>query len=271
MLPNFLICGAQKSGTTALRIYLSQHPEIFMVDRELHFFDCDENFRKGVGWYERFFEDCGGEKAVGEKTPDYLYPLDAAERIYNVVPEVKLVFLFRNPVGRAYSHYWHHVRRGWETRSFKQAIEEEKEAEKPERYLENGKYIKYVKRYGQFFKQKQMLFLLTEDLKDNIEKTLVEVLDFLNVDKDFEFNDLERKNVGGVPRTKILAKIGGSKIIRRHRFLKDLIVRLNTKKGETPSMSEGSRVFLEDFFRSYNEELKDFAGLDLSKWSAKGE
>ncbi|MCD6448109.1 MAG: sulfotransferase, partial [Thermoplasmata archaeon] len=57
MLPNFIIPGAMKSGTTALRIYLAQHPDIYMVGKEIHFFDDEENYRKGIGWYEKFFDD----------------------------------------------------------------------------------------------------------------------------------------------------------------------------------------------------------------------
>lgn len=176
VLPNFIIPGAQKSGTTALRIYLAQHPEIFMANKEIHFFDNDENYKKGIEGYEKFFDGWKGEKAIGEKTPNYLYYEKAPERIYKLLPDVKLIFVLRNPVDRAYSHYRHNVRIGQETLSFEKAIEKEEERIKNPRlkkiysYKDRGKYIIQIKRYAEYFPKSQMLFLLAEDLKDDRKK-----------------------------------------------------------------------------------------------------
>lgn len=112
MLPNFIIPEAQKSGTTALRIYLAQHPEVYIVNKEIHFFN--KNFDKGIEWYEQFFKAWKGEKAIGEKTPDYLYDGHTPQRIYEVTPDVKLIFVLRNPIDKAYFHYWYNVRVGLE-------------------------------------------------------------------------------------------------------------------------------------------------------------
>ena len=104
MLPNFLICGASKSGTTTLQEVLCTHPDIFMPKkkrangREIHFFNNDKNFAKGIEWYEKQFEGWNGEKAIGEKTPSYLCTPCVPERIHRFLPDVKLIFILRHPV-----------------------------------------------------------------------------------------------------------------------------------------------------------------------------
>lgn len=261
-----------KSGTTALRIYLAQHPDIYMVGKEIHFFDDEENYRKGIGWYEKFFDDWKGERAIGEKTPEYLYDEKVPERIHKVLPNVKLIFVLRNPVDRAYSHYWHNVRSGQETLSFEKALEKEEERIKDPKlkkvysYKDRGKYILQVKRYAKYFPKSNMLFLLAEDLKDDRKETLKKTLNFLNVDSDFEFKDLREKHVGGVPRSMFLAKLAGNKYIRKHRIIRDFIKRINTKKGETPPMNKKTREYLLEYFEPYNEELERFISINLDKW-----
>jgi len=271
-LPNFIIPGAMKSGTTALRIYLAQHPDIYMVSKEVHFFDNDENYKKGIKWYEQFFKGWNGEKAIGEKTPQYLYDKRVPERIYKLLPNAKLIFVLRNPIDRAYSHYWHNVRIGQETLSFEKALErEEKRIKKPEykdiySYKDRGKYILQIKSYAKYFPKSQMLFILAENLKDERKPTLQKILEFLEVEPNFEFKDLDEKHVGGMPRNILLAKLAGSKYIRNYRLLRDFIKRINTKKGKIPPMKTETRKYLAKYFDIYNEELAKFAGLDLSKW-----
>jgi len=272
MLPNFIIGGAQKSGTTALRIYLTQHTEVYMVNKEIHFFDNDENYKKGIEWYEKFFDGWKGEKAVGEKTPEYLYDERVPERLYKVLPNVKLIFVFRNPVDRAYSHYWHNMRSGQETLSFEKALEkEEKRIKNPEckkihSYKDKGIYILQIKRYAEFFPKSQMLFILAENLKENREETLRKVLEFLEVEPNFKFKDLEEKHIGGMPRSMFLAKLAGSKYIKNHKLVRDFIKKINTKKGKVPEMKPETRKYLHGYFEDYNRELEKFTGIDLNKW-----
>ncbi|HEC92398.1 MAG TPA: hypothetical protein ENI51_05310 [Candidatus Atribacteria bacterium] len=272
VLPNFVIPGAQKSGTTALRIYLAQHPEIYMASKEIHFFNREENYKKGIEWYEKFFDGWNGEKAIGEKTPEYMYNENVPERICKILPDVKLIFVLRNPVDRAYSHYWHNVRMGQEFLSFEEALQREEESIKnPEykniySYKDKGKYILQIKRFARYFSKSQMLFVLAEDLKENREETLKKILEFLKVETDFSFKDLTEKHVGGAPRSMFLARLAGNKYIKNHRLLRDLIKKINTKKGAVPPMKGETRRKLQEYFEPYNKELEKFTGLDLSKW-----
>ena len=272
VLPNFIVPGAMKSGTTALRIYLSQHPEIYVVNKEIHFFDREENFKKGKKWYEKFFEDWSGEKAIGEKTPGYLYNEKVPERMYGILPDVKLIFLLRNPIDRAYSHYWHNVREGLEWLSFEEALNKEEERIKNPlgrqiySYKDMGKYIIQIKRFLEFYPKDKMLFLLTEDLKENRIDTLKMVLDFLGVDSHFKFVDLNEKHVGGIPRSLFLTKLVRCEPIKRCGIVREAIKRLNTKRGKIPPMKPETRRKLGEYFEPFNKELEKFTGLDLRKW-----
>lgn len=118
-LPDFLIIGAQKSGTTWLADQLSLHPDIFMVPDEIHFFDKAQNYCRGLGWYARHFENAQPRQKAGEKTPDYLWANgDGAEghlsdvhiKLYQALPSARLIVVLRNPVERALSALTHLVR-----------------------------------------------------------------------------------------------------------------------------------------------------------------
>lgn len=141
VLPDFLIIGAQRAGTTTLYTYLRRHPDVigpWRADpsvswgKELHFFD--ENFWRGVDWYRKFFplemrrqamRRLGRNLVTGEGTPYYMFHPAVPARVAATVPDVRLIVLLRNPVERAYSHYQMMVRSGREKLSFEEAIEAE--------------------------------------------------------------------------------------------------------------------------------------------------
>jgi len=277
MLPNLLIVGPPKSGTTALRNILNQHPDVFTVPKEIHFFD--ENFKKGIEWYEKFFDGWKGEKIVTEKTPAYFYDRDAPERVKKILPNVKLIFIFRNPVRRAYSHYWHNVRIGAEERNFEKAIEDElktydtfdikyrrfsthsKEWEKKDsgifRYIGISAYSVFLKKWLSFFGRKKCYFMLLENLSEEMEK----IIEFLEI-KEYQFI-IKRHNVGGAPRSRILIKVF-SKIGYIPKISEFILHKINTT--EYPSMKEETRQKLQRYFEPYNKELEKLTGLDLSEW-----
>src|SRR3712207_6354190 len=131
-MPNFLIIGAMKSGTTALYYYLEQHPEIYMSPvKEPNFFSSQEQENAAdavtdIGTYQHLFRGVSGEKAIGEASHSYLYEPGAAAEIRRYLPEAKLIAILRNPIDRAYSHFLHMVRSGTEPLDdFAQALQEE--------------------------------------------------------------------------------------------------------------------------------------------------
>jgi hypothetical protein len=189
---NFLIVGAQKSGTTALLHFLQEHPQVCMPKQEVHFFDNDKLFEgKTINYnlYHQFFLLNKNTKAIGEKTPIYMYWSGVAERIYNYNSKIKLIFILRNPIERAYSQYIMEKNRNLESLPFFLALRLEKLrrkrlATKQHRvysYIDRGYYSEQIKNYLRHFSREQMLFIKNEDLKEHHNLTIEKVCKFLDI------------------------------------------------------------------------------------------
>ena len=210
LLPNFLIIGTQKGGTTSLYHYLQTHPSIASAARkEVHFFDRRSNLHKGLAWYRGHFPTrvekyyvqhlLGQAFLTGEATPEYLFLPHIPQRVAQILPHVKLVVLLRNPVDRAYSQYQHAVLQGHETRSFEEAITAQQASIAREQalilqdeeyeqytymqhcYLTRGIYVDQLQRWLRLFPREQFLILKSEAFYADPAVTLKAVLDFLNV------------------------------------------------------------------------------------------
>ncbi|OYD09170.1 hypothetical protein CHM34_03860 [Paludifilum halophilum] len=201
-MPDYIIAGAQKCGTTSLYHYLTDNRYIVPAKKkEVHFFDW--NYRKGTSWYtDQFPLPLKRKKRgfiTGEASPYYLFHPHAAKRAFDTVPGAKIIVLLRNPVDRAYSHYNHQVRRGKENLSFEEAIEKEGARLRMERrkmlrnpnynsqtywrysYLARGIYVDQLERWMKYFPRKQMLIIRSEDFYKNTGSTLRKVTGFLGV------------------------------------------------------------------------------------------
>lgn len=215
-IPNFLCVGAQKAGTTTLYEVLKQHPDIYLPDvKEPHFFD--EHFQKGVDWYKKtFFNQVKDETAIGEITPAYLYMNEAPQRILETLgPEVKLIFIFRNPADRAYSHFLMSKFNGYEKASFDEVMGKDNIGNKTLNttenrrfsYKERGYYGRQLSKYMEVFPKKNMHFVLFEDLvSKNKQSAYGAILRFLGV-KDSELNFNIRSNTAKRVRNSFLQKI----------------------------------------------------------------
>jgi len=198
---DFIIIGAQKSGTTSLHKYLSGHPQIWMPpEKEAPFFSEDTLYEKGWEHYiADYFYNAPKEKFWGKATPHYMVDMRVPARIAKLMPEVKLIILLRHPIKRALSHYKMLVRRGVEHRAFSQAIEESLIEsslkivrtqsllpENEERLIvTNGEYGRIIEEYLKFFDKEQILILFTDDLKDNPKSVLKKVYLFLCISIDY--------------------------------------------------------------------------------------
>jgi Sulfotransferase domain len=191
-LPNFVVLGTQKGGTSYFYRLLTEHPLVRKaVAKELHFFD--NKFAEGVGWYRRCFpkgERLDGQRTItGEASPSYLFEQQVPERMARIVPEARLIALLRNPVDRAYSHYQMEVRRGKEARSFEEATEEEMTSAEgegysidvPHAYLRRGLYAEQLKRFSFFANRDQLLVVKSENLFTRRLEVLERVLRFLGL------------------------------------------------------------------------------------------
>ena len=215
-MPNFLIIGAMKSGTTALYYYLEQHPQIYMSPvKEPNFFcfagqeGSESKSVTRIEAYRQLFKGVSEERAIGEASHCYLYEPGAVARIQQYVPEAKLVAILRNPVERAYSHFLHMVRSGTEPLTdFAQALREEEVGAYQKRsyqdYIGRGRYYEQLNRYFDAFNSEQIRVYLYEDLDKAPIDTLQDTFRFLGVEDSFVPDVSLRRNVSGYPKYKTL-------------------------------------------------------------------
>lgn len=267
MLPDFLIVGPPRCGTKNLSSYLDQHPEICMAyyDSELHFFD--RNYEKGPDWYKKRFEQCDEDKVIGEKTATYITKEKYAERIYDVLPRAKLVFIFREPVSRCYSDYWQSVKNGREELSFDEVVKGD-----DNKYIHRSKYFSLLKNF-EIFPDEQKLILISERFWDDSINTVKDVYEFLNVDSTFTPQKEKKIKKGKAPRSKLLAKLAYNRfnipVLRDKPKLeskiRDIVNAINLKK-DYPPMEEETEKELKEYFMTEIKKLEDYIGKDLSIW-----
>jgi Sulfotransferase domain len=194
MLVNFVIGGTQKGGTSALDLFLRQHPEICMpeIKKELHYFDNEENFGQLPDYkkYHACFSPKSQHRVFGEATPIYMYWTAAPLRIWSYNPQMKWILVLRNPVERAFSAWNMERKRGAEELTFEQAVEQEpsrcREALPLQHrifsYLDRGFYAHQVRRLFNIFGRQNCLILLNEELRTDHQTSLKKVFDFLEID-----------------------------------------------------------------------------------------
>jgi len=223
-LPNFLIIGAAKSGTSALYRYMKQHPDIYMSPiKETHFFSYKDSppnaqgpgdtVNQAVTDYDSYISLFGGattESAIGEASPTYIYIPRACEIIQEIVPEAKLIGILRQPADRAFSAYMHVTRDNREPiTDFKKALtlEEERTAKNWGpiwHYVKMGLYYEQLRRYYDRFDRRQLQIHLYEDFSADPMTTLKDNFEFLGVDPSFKPDTRIRANVSGLKKNKIL-------------------------------------------------------------------
>lgn len=296
VMPNFLIIGTQKAGTTALYGYLQEHPQIYMSSiKEPGFFDfegekvnfCgpgdDRSYRFAINdlaTYQNQFQDVNNEIAIGEATTWYLQSLEAPERIKYHIPNVKLIAILRNPVDRAYSAFIHAIRDNREPVSdFARALLEEDKRIKNNwgflwRYKHMGFYATQLKRYFEQFDRNQIRVYLYEDFKNNPTEILKDIFYFLNVDETFTPRVFTHSNISGIPKSKtlhtFLSKNNPIKSFFKpfipYKFRKQIIDQLRLKNMVKPKCSLEVQLKLREVFREEILELQKLLQRDLSKW-----
>lgn len=275
-IPEFIIVGTMKSGTSTLMDHLRRHRELYTPEREVHFFDRDDNYSKGVSWYleELLRDKPNNVKVVGEKTPTYSYKPGIAERIHQHFPDVKLVWIFRNPVDRTYSNYLHAFKAGADIYSFEKALRTEEKRIKKNLFLgykERSIYYRQVERFLEYFPEENMFFMLFEDLiKPYHEKhVLNDLFNFLGVSPDaftFDKKPSNKTRLPKYPRTHYYSKKMG---LYKNSFSKRILDKLNidAKTESYSKMPDSVRSELLEYFKPYNEKLEKLIELDLSAWN----
>ncbi|HEV3468433.1 MAG TPA: sulfotransferase [Pyrinomonadaceae bacterium] len=285
-LPNFLIPGAQKGGTTFLFNVLSQHPEVCLSSiKEVHFFDIEENFARGLSYYSSFFDNREGRPAVGEATPSYLIYPHVAGRIREALGrEVRLIFMLRHPVDRAFSHFTMSlagmsVHEGLTVDDFPRYMELSFAKGAAAGFGPTGLYAGQLARfYGLFPRENSLVLLFEEDVRGDARPGLEKVCRFLGI-APHRFDPQARRNEAGVPKIKAVSRLifdDASRVRRAARAfvrspvlrdrLREKIVGMNLRPHKE-RLDPGLR---EELFRKYYEEdvarLEELLGRDLGCW-----
>lgn len=268
-LPDFLIIGAMRSGTTSLAHYLGAHPEVFMAtEKEVHFFDRE--LSRGLGWYRSHFLTDGDVK-VGEATQTYMFESEVPRRIATTVPEVRLIAILRDPVDRAYSHYLMNRAAGGERLLFADAIEQE-----PIRltscdsidyrkysYVERGMYLKQLLRVCRWIPRRQLYVLLFDDLRDHPSEAYRSLCEWLGLSAFTPANLGEATNAQVRFRSRRLRKVSK----RLPSSGRRIVGALNTYKARHEPMDPKTRRELKRRFETPNDELAAWLARDLSMWN----
>lgn len=294
-LPNFLIVGAAKSGTSSLYAYLAQHPEVYLcpVKEPCYFSDGNPRLIRSDSEYEALFHGRTTEKAVGEASASYLHDPEAPKKIKALLGEVKIIIILRNPTDRAYSQ-WGQIfyQLGYENLSFEDALREEDNRISLGKFGEDapfyyrfyhyfhvGLYYDQVKRYFDTFNRDCVKVHIFEEFIENPGKTCKEIFSFLGVDPGF-VPIFEKHNVAASFRVGFLHKLllspppTLSKIyqglpMRLKLFIYDMaraLFRLNLQDRPQPPMEKSIRDRLMVRYREHIEQLEGLLGRDLSVW-----
>lgn len=216
MLPNFLIIGAAKAGTTSLYHYLRQHPDVFMsAVKEPDYFCAGEAAAEPVPVgrlqdYERLFQSVTSERAVGEASTKYLNSLTAVERIAAELRHARLIVSLRNPADRAYSRYLGRLRGARERCGLDEAMRSDSE------YVLSSRYYDPLTRYLSRFGNRRVKVILFDDLVADRRAVVRDLFSFLDVDPGFEPDVARSHNTGGIPRSMMLNSlvVKGSTAVR---------------------------------------------------------
>lgn len=274
MLPNFLVIGSQKAGTTSLHRVLSRHPEIFMPEKkELNFFFKEGEYEKGIGYYEHYFEGTPADaKAVGEASPGYICHPEAAARIAFHIPDIKLIVTVRNPIDRAYSQYWSDRRNLSQPLSFEQAAERYLETSYGlgrVGYFSRGVYAPYIREYLEHFERSQLLVLSFDELSERPADFYRRCFEFLEVDLDFTDPSIERahnpSSTWDNPIYNLFMRFPGLTRALPGRS-RGVFLKGKRRVIEYPRMAAAVESKLQDFYEPWNQELSQLLGMDLSDW-----
>lgn len=265
------IIGCQKCGTTALKYYLNQHPDTFVLNHEGHFFDSDNI---DIEVYKKWF--AGKNKLCIDKSPSYIFKPIAIKRIKRYYPDARIIVMVRDPADRAYSEYQMQRLNGTEKNSFDYTIRNE-----PKDYLQRGMYASQLKELYKYFDKEQVLVITAEMLKAEPYLILSRVFKHLNLSISIDgikALDLSERHVGGSARYKSLQRVtailenlrlslqpklsgnGATFIYKLISFFMLHIKLINKKRGYEP-MNQETRMLIYNQLKDELHELRQMEGI----------
>jgi hypothetical protein len=269
-LPDFLLIGAQKSGTSTVNRMLGNHPDVFMPTDEIHYFD--RFYDRSPRWYAGHFCAATPGQRLGEGSPEYMVDPVARRRINDDLPDVRLLCILRDPVERAYSHYWHNRTRGHEPRDFRDALDTSTAPIGPSAsprdrlrfaYVERGLYARQLRQIALDIPSADLLVVFFDDLRNDPARLRRAIYAHVGVDPAWD---------APLPRPRNQFVTYRSQRLRpaiRHlpvRPLRRLLGRANVRYSSYPQLDEQTRASARSRFADDIAELAVMTGRDLSAW-----
>jgi hypothetical protein len=271
-LPNLIVIGAQKCGTSGLHYYLSLHPDISVSrPKELNFFIAERNWPKGLDWYRSHFDP--NAKVRSEASPNYTaYPqhLEVPERMHSVVPDARLLYMVRDPLDRIAAHWVHNYAKRREKGDLRTTLLHPNTS-----YLARSHYYAQLQRFLRLYPREQLLVIEQEELRTRRMETLRRIFEFVEVDSEFSHPGFaaqrhrtarKRRGTRLTPMLERLDRRRGSVTVARVRALAGAVfpfgraIKVPDVRGALPPETLRS-------LRDDAERLRDLTGLDLSDWS----
>jgi len=293
-LPNFLIIGVQKAGTTSIYNYLNQHPQVYMSSvKETNFLERDwqlvdpeiqDKYPKRIcseEKYFRLFENVGGEIAIGEASPNYLFHYDLSiPQILKYVPNAQLITVLRNPTDRAFSDYLMHVRDAV-GKNHQPLAEQIKKRSQQSFVLRKGLYYEPLKHFIDTFGKEKISVFLYDDLCQDAVKFMQEIYTCIGVDSTFVPNTSHKAQVAQVPKNESINNILKTKNPLRNSVgfvlryilpeetrqkIRNGLINLNSSGKDKISLSSTDKEACLNFYREDILKVQDLINRDLSAW-----
>lgn len=282
VLPNFIIIGAPRSGTTSLYNYLKEHPEIFMCPiKEPNFFSINSK-NYSLETYQNLFSKVKDEKAIGEASPSYLRYKEAPIRIKQLIPECKIMMILRSPVERLYSSFNYSKYQGLNEGTFIDFITKEFNEQDEFWYsfsqmIKKGLYCNPVKRYREIFGADKVKIFYYDELAIDRLKLVKDACDFLEVNSSFTHNLKKKYNISGIPifpafsrfmaKPNIIKNVLKYIVPKTHREkLKKGIMKLNMKLEKNRISENAKKHLLDVYYYGDIKNLEIILNKDLSAW-----
>ena len=274
-LPNTIVIGAGKCGTTSLHYYLSLHPEIHMsAEKELNFFITERNWHEGIDWYRANFQTAA--RILGESSPGYTaYPehQGVPERMHAIVPDARLIYMVRDPIDRMISHYIHEYSIGREHRPIQETLAD------PEanQHVLTSNYLLQLNQYLKFYSKSRILIIPLEHLSQNRAETLKKLFRFLEVDESFVTDRFDRimhasQGKGRKNRIGLLLKWLSDTPPARlfstqfRMSLGEILYRPFAKRISRPELDEELTSAIRSILKSDIDRFREVSGYRLSSW-----
>ncbi len=271
-LPNLIVIGAQKCGTSVLHYYLSLHPEVSMSrPKELNFFIEERNWPRGIDWYKAQFD--ADARVRGEASPNYTaFPQHQGvpERMASVVPDAKLIYMVRDPLERIAAHWVHNYAKRREKGTLAETLVHPNTS-----YVTRSKYAMQLERFLEHYPKEQILVFQQSELRHKRMETLRQVFEFIGVDPEFEHPrfEQERHQTSGKTRaTRLAVRLERLGRGRRGRLFPSnfwlvLDDRLPLRRAiKRPDVRAALPAETLDELRADGERLRELTGRDFSNW-----